>query len=78
MFDEKPGLYLAVADPGERPAGSPPYFLDQNEARRAEKIFLGLGLPLISEPGWLAPPHLSDLEPPLSSIPLAEVRKDKQ
>ena len=31
--------------------GFPPIFLDQNEARRAEKIFWGLGLPLISEPG---------------------------
>jgi len=33
---------LAVADPGEGPRGpAPPLFLDQTEARRAEKIFLG-------------------------------------
>ena len=30
-----------MADPGEGPGGpGPPLFLDQNEARRAEKIFL--------------------------------------
>ena len=82
MFDEKPGLYLAVADPGEGPA---PIFLDQNEARRAEKIFWVPGLPptshLSQSLGDRAPPHLPHLKvlyPPLSSIPLAEVGKDKQ
>ena len=29
-----------MADPGRGPGGRPPLFLDQNEARRAEKIFL--------------------------------------
>ena len=109
MFDEKPGLYLAVADPGEGPA---PIFLDQNEARRAEKIFWVPGLPPISHlsqslgdrgggggggggpglphiahlspclgdgpPPPPPPPSSEGLDPPLSSIPLAEVGKDKQ
>ena len=36
-----------VADPGEGPGGpGPPSFLDQNEARRAEKNFFG-GWPLL-------------------------------
>ena len=42
----------SVADPGEGPGGpSPPLFLDQNEAQRAEKnFFWGRGPP---------PPYLS-------------------
>ena len=37
----------AVADPGEGPGGpgSPPLFLDQTEAQRAEKNFFPLFLP---------------------------------
>ena len=35
-----------MADPGRGPGGRPPLFLDQNEARRAEKIF------------WRPPPYL--------------------
>ena len=31
----------SVADPGEGPVGSPPLFLDQTEAQRAEKNFFG-------------------------------------
>ena len=37
-----------VADPGEGPA-PPPLFLDQTEARRAEKIFLGGTGPPLSQ-----------------------------
>ena len=33
--------HLTVADPGEGPGGPPPLFLDQNEARRAEKFWGG-------------------------------------
>ena len=49
-----------MADPGEGPA-TPPPFLDQTEARRAEKIFLET-----------SPPHLSqDLnDPPPPQPPL--------
>ena len=35
---------------------APPLFLDQNEARRAEKNFFKTGTPLISRSGWLSPP----------------------
>ena len=50
---------LTVADPGERPA-PPPLFLDQTEARRAEKNFFGdhlhsplmTGAPIISRSGF--------------------------
>ena len=38
---------------------SPPLFLDQNEAQRAEKnFFWGRGPPLISGSGWPPPPYL--------------------
>ena len=37
---------LTVADPGEGSGGPPPLFLDQNEARRAEKFFLRRRPPL--------------------------------
>ena len=44
--------YLPVADPGEGPGPAPPpLFLDQTEARKAEKIiFLGLAPPLNPNP----------------------------
>ena len=42
VFSAKIHCY-SVADPGEEPRGQPPLFLDQTEARRAEKVFLGGG-----------------------------------
>ena len=66
---------LTVADPGEEPGwpGSP-LFLDQNEARRAEKIFFETASPpLISGSGWppIPPPPLplsEGLDPPLFNV----------
>ena len=81
MFDEKPGLYLAVADPVEGPAGPPPHIFRPKWGPKGWKNFFGAGPPPYLRAwvtGSLPPPPLSDLEPPLSSIPLAEVRKDKQ
>ena len=66
MFDEKPGLYLAVADPGEGP-GAPHSFRPKWDRPP----------PLFQSPDDWVPP-LSELDPPLSSIPLAEAGKDKQ
>ena len=56
---------LTVADPGEEPGwpGSP-LFLDQNEARRAEKIFFETAPPPPSSQG------LDDLQSP--PLPLSE------
>ena len=48
-----------MADPGRGPGGPPPLFLDQNEARRAEKIFLEAA-PLSQS--------LDDRDPPLFSV----------
>ena len=61
-------ILILVVDPGEGPGGpGPPLFFDQNEARRAEKIFLRDRPPLISGSGWPPPPPtLSEgLDPPL-------------
>ena len=53
-----------MADPGEGPGGpGPPLFFDQNEAPRAEKIFLQTGSSL-SE-GDLDPPLRGSIYPPL-------------
>ena len=46
--------------------GGPPLFLDQNEARRAEKNFFETAPP-ISGSGWLLPPLSESLDPPLAS-----------
>ena len=48
---------MAVADLGEVP-GPPPLFLDQTEARRAEKIFSGDHPPLSQGLDDRAPPYL--------------------
>ena len=86
MFDEKPGLYLAVADPGEGPAegaGSPPHIFRPKWGAKGRKNFLGAGPPPYLR-AWVtgspppSPPSSEGLDPPLSSIPLAEVGKDKQ
>ena len=46
-----------MADPGEGPGGAPPLFFDQNEARRAEKMFLQTAPPYLRV--WMtAPPYL--------------------
>ena len=37
--NERKNVCVTVADPGEGPRGAPPLFLDQTEARRAEKNF---------------------------------------
>ena len=52
--------HTPVVDPGEGRGGA--LLLDQTEARRAEKIFLETGLPLISGSG---PPPSENLDPPL-------------
>ena len=44
-------------------------FLDQTEARRAEKNFLRLGAPLISGSGWAVPPLPEGLHPPFEAYP---------
>ena len=55
------GAWL-VADPGEGPGGGepPPLFVDQIEARRAEKFFFREPppFPLIKGSGWPPPPTL--------------------
>ena len=55
-----------MADPGEglRGPGAPPLFLDQNEARRAEKKFSEAGPLLISGSGWPACPPAPPPPPP--------------
>ena len=72
-----------VADPGEGPGGpGPPIFLDQNEARRAEKkIFWGHLPPpppaLISGSGWLPPSIYLKVDPAtavLHGVEITEVR----
>ena len=53
-FKYMKGWGFPVEDPGEGPGARPPpppLFLDQNEARRAEKRFLGDRPPLISRSG---------------------------
>ena len=59
---------LPVADQGEGPGGGgPPLFLDQNEARRAEKNFFETA-PLSQGLDDCSPPPLSEsLDPPLAS-----------
>ena len=67
--------YFVVADPGKGPGGPgaptpppPPLFLDQNEVRKAETIFLGGGRsPLILGSGWPPPPLTEGLQLPLLS-----------
>ena len=44
-------MYLTVANLGEGPGGPAPLFLDQAEARGAEKKIFETGPPLISESG---------------------------
>ena len=44
-------VYLTVANLGEGPGGPAPLFLDQAEARGAEKKIFVTGPPLISESG---------------------------
>ena len=56
-----------MADTGEGPGL--PLFLDQTEARRAEKNFLRLGAPLISGSGWAVPPLSEGLHPPFEAYP---------
>ena len=52
---------FTVMDPGEGPRGpGNPLFLDQTEARRAEKYFLETGSPSLSQ-------GLDDRPPPLTS-----------
>ena len=48
---ERHSIYSTVADPGEGPGGvrPPPLFLDQTEARRAEKHFFGRPPPPLSK-----------------------------
>ena len=50
-----------MADPGDEPVGPPPLFLDQTEARRAEKkIFFGDRPPLPPyQRVWMTAPRLS-------------------
>ena len=57
-----------MADPGEGPGGPapPPLFLDQTEARGAEKIFFGDPPPYLRV--WMTPPppfFSEGLDPPL-------------
>ena len=52
--------------PGAHPP--PPSFLDQNETRRAEKIFLETGPPLSQGLDNQAPPLSEGLDPPLHII----------
>ena len=59
-----------VADPGEgprepAPPPPPPLFLDQTEARRAEKILLETGPPLFQGSGWPGPLLSQGLDPAL-------------
>ena len=61
-------ILFSVVDPGEGPGGpGPPLFFDQNEARRAEKNFLGdRPPPPLSQGLDDRPPALSEgLDPPL-------------
>ena len=46
-------IVFSVVDPGEGPGGGgvPPFFLDQTEARRAEKTFSDTRPPLLSGSG---------------------------
>ena len=61
-----------AADPGEGPGGRPPLFLDQTEARRAEKMFFETApppplLPYLSvwaEPGEISFLHDYDVKMP--------------
>ena len=51
-FTHTDGVNRAVAVPGEGPGGPPPsslWFLDQTEARRAEKFVWRLPFPLLSK-----------------------------
>ena len=51
---------------GARHPPPPPIFLDQNEARRAEKCFCEDAPPSMSGPGWPPPTNSSEgLDPPL-------------
>ena len=62
---------ITIADPGEGPGGPPsppPSFLDQNETRRAEKIFFETGPPLSQGLDNQAPPLSEGLDPPLHII----------
>ena len=56
-------LYFKVADPGEWPGGgegsSPPLFLDQTEARRAENFFWETAPPATYLRVWMTGPSLS-------------------
>ena len=60
-------ILFSVVDPGEGPGGpGPPLFFDQNEARRAEKNFLGDRPPPLSQGLDHRPPALCEgLDPPL-------------
>ena len=50
-------VLFSVVDPGEGPGGpGPPLFFDQNEARRAEKKFLGDRPPPYLRVWMTAPP----------------------
>ena len=55
----------AVADPGEGPS---PLFLDQTEARRAEKKLFGRPPPLSQGLDDLPPPLSEGLDPTLASL----------
>ena len=55
-----------MADPGEGPGGpSPPLFLDQTEAQRAEKNLFEAGVPPLSQGLDDAPPLSVGLDPPM-------------
>ena len=54
------------ADSGEGPGGAPPLFLDQTEARRAEKKFFWSWRPSLS--GWQGPRLSQGLDPALISL----------
>ena len=50
-------ISLSDAEPGEKPGGPPLLIFDQNEARRAEKIFLGDRSPPPNLRVWMTAPR---------------------
>ena len=68
-MDNADNVITTVADQGEGPGGpGSPLFLDQNEARRTEKIFLYTGPSYLRV--WMTPPPpplYEALAPPLNS-----------
>ena len=75
--DYQSHLY-SVADPGEGPGGSAPLFLDQSEARRAEKAWGGDRAPPYLRVWMTGPPLSQGLDPALilttmSTLPLHDL-----